>query len=115
MNAAFNSFIGTLVGAVVSIATAIFVEYYRRPKIKLDIETPPLEHNWEDAPRAGVRQIRFLRLIVSNETLPSFLRWMSRSPALRCRAAIAFHYFDDAKEIFQNRWLVDGLTHPNPH
>jgi hypothetical protein len=102
------TFLSTIFGALVSIGTVVFVEYLRRPSLTLSRGDPPLDARYDPPGSRPAAEVRFLRVILSNRTLPEFARWMTRSPALQCRAAITFHHFNDEQNIFgramEGRW-----------
>jgi len=102
------TFLSTIFGALVSVSTVVFVEYLRRPSLTLSIEDPPRDARYNPPGSRPVTDMRSLRVILSNRTLPGFARWMGRSPALQCRAAITFHHFNDEQDIFgramEGRW-----------
>jgi hypothetical protein len=105
--------LSTIFGGLVSIGAVVFVEYFRRPSLVLSKENPPLPDakyppGSPQVTNVRVTEARFLRVVVSNRTPPSFARWMVRAPALQCRAAITFHHLDDEQDIFgrvmEGRW-----------
>jgi hypothetical protein len=112
--------IGAIIGAIASIITsglvAMFVEFMRRPRLKLSIETPPRDAPRYNPPRNNVSEARFVRVIVHNEQLPGWARWMLRGPALQCKAAITFHHHDNEQNVFgevmNGRW--SGSQEPVP-
>src|SRR6516165_11540042 len=108
------TFAGVFFGAVVSMATAILVEYLRRPSLDLRI-APPADTVHTPSSRPFTKR-RSLSVILDNNTLPWWAKWMLRAPALQCRAAISFHYFDDQNDIFgramEGRW--SGSPEPVP-
>ena len=59
--------------------------------------------------------MRALRLIVHNEPLPGWAKWMVRAPALQCWATITFHH-RDGQNVFgramDGRWA--GSQQPVP-
>jgi hypothetical protein len=79
-----------ILGGLITILTAIGVEYLRRPVLKLAIEEPPLDLPSPD----GKGKRRNLRLKLRNESLPKFGRFIQRSAALQCRGEITFHNLD---------------------
>ena len=95
-------------------ATAILVEYLRRPSLDLRI-APPGDTEYTLSSRPFTKR-RSLSVILDNKTLPWWAKWMLRTPALQCRAAISFHYFDDHNDIFgramEGRW--SGSPEPVP-
>ena len=113
--------IGAIIGTITSIITsglvAMFVEFMRRPRLKLLIE-PPLDPPPYNPPRNNVSEARFLRLIVHNEPLPGWVRWMLRGPALQCKAAISFRHHDNGQNVFgevmNGRWSNSQEPVPLP-
>jgi hypothetical protein len=103
------TFLSTIFGGLVSIGTVVFVEYLRRPSLELSKEDPPRDARYEPPGSRPATEMRTVRVILSNRTLPGFARWMVRSPALQCRAAITFHHFDNEQDIFgrvmEGRWV----------
>jgi hypothetical protein len=101
-------FVGTLVGALVSIVTTVTVEYLRRPSLTLSIEDPPLDLRYDPPGSRPATEMRSLRVKLFNKTLPRGARWMVRSAALQCRAAVTFHHLADERDIFgramDGRW-----------
>jgi hypothetical protein len=94
-------------GGLITIATAIFVEWLRKPRLALCIETPPL-----DVP-ANLPQKRHLRLVLNNKRLIFGLRWMQRSAALQCRGTITFHN-KDGQDVFGKAMAVRWASSPQP-
>jgi hypothetical protein len=102
-----QTIIGVLIGGVVSLGVAIFVENMRRPKLTLSIETPPLDQPHQ----------RALRVKLFNEPLPSWAKWIVRAPALQCRAEITFHHRDGHDvfgRIMEGRWASSPEPVPSP-
>lgn len=77
-------------GAVITIMTAIFVEYLRRPKLKLSL-CSPADRRYKGRP---AKFLRALRVKVENIPLPWLARWMSRNPAMQCTGTITSHHLD---------------------
>jgi hypothetical protein len=115
--------LSTIFGGFVSIVTVIVVENLRRPSLQLSKEDPPLPDQTYP-PGGPFTEARFLRVILSNRAPPRLSRWVSRLPALQCRAAITFHHLTDEQDIFgramEGRWsrtpepVVQILTVPVP-
>jgi hypothetical protein len=99
--------LSTIFGGLVSIGAVIVVESLRRPSLQLSKEDPPLPDQTY-SPEAPATVARFLRVTLSNRTPPWFARWVTRLPALQCRAAITFHHSNDEGDIFgramEGRW-----------
>src|SRR5207245_1295547 len=95
-------------GGLITIATAIFVEYLRKPKLMLGIENSPL-----DVP-AYVPTKRHLRLKLRNKPLPRGLRWMQRAAALQCRGEITFHNLSGQNIFGGKAMAVRWASTPEP-
>jgi hypothetical protein len=96
-------------GGLITIVTAIGVEYWRRPRLSLSIEDPPL-----DLPAPGGRgRRRNLRLNLRNAPLPRIAKWMQRAPATQCRGEISFHHLD-GQNIFGKAMAVRWVKSPEP-
>lgn len=91
--------VGGIIAIIASIIAAIWIENLRRPKLTLEIETPP-----SDNPQMNMRN---LRVKLCNEPLSGWAKWMVRSPALQCRAEITFHHRDGHNvfgRVMEGRW-----------
>ena len=100
-----------VVGGLITIAITIGVEYFRRPRLELRIETPPCD--LLDRKGCPARDARHLRLIIRNEPLPALLHWMLRGAALQCRGEITFHHLD-GQDIFGRRMPVRWANTQQP-
>ena len=97
--------LGISIGAILAILFTMWVEYLRRPRLRLSIETPPHDH--------PNHQFRCLRLKLSNKPLPWWARWMLRAPALQCRGTITFHHLDGG-DFFGRAMPVRWSASPEP-
>jgi hypothetical protein len=88
-----------LIGGIITILTAIFVEWLRTPKLALSIEDPP-----HDVPTNAPLK-RHLRVKLRNKPLHPYFRWMLRSAALQCRGEITFHNLD-GQNIFGGKAMA---------
>jgi hypothetical protein len=99
--------IGVVLGGVIAVAVAIWIEQLRRPKMSLVIE-PPDEIIFTPA---NLRA-RSLKVRVSNSALTGLESFMVRAPALQARGVITFHRYGDGQDIFgkpmAGRW-ASGL------
>jgi hypothetical protein len=102
--------IAIICGGIITILTAIGVEYLRNPRLKLVIEDPPLDL---PAPGGGGMR-RNLRLVLRNEALPFGARWMQREAATQCRGEITFHHLNDGQDIFGRAMPVRWVNSPQP-
>lgn len=93
----------TLVGAIISIITTLFIDYLRKPKLDLTI-APPSDRQYSNRPASAVR---FLGVMVRNKPLPKYLQLLSRNVAQYCHGDISFHHLD-GQNIFgrtmEGRW-----------
>lgn len=96
--------LGAVFGGVVSVLVTIWVEYVRSPRLVLSREDPPPDY--VDPPGRPARQRRPVRVLLTNKPLWG-PRWITRLPALQCRATITFHHLD-GQNIFgramEGRW-----------
>ena len=86
-------------GGLITIATAIFVEWLRKPRLILGIEATPRDMT------LNAVQWRHLRLALKNKPLIFGFRWMQRSAALQCRGTITFHN-KDGQDVFGKAMAV---------
>ena len=103
--------LGVIGGAIIAILIAIGIEYLRRPNLNLDIESPPQDSNY--SANYPARESRYLRLVLHNQPLPRWARWMLRSPALQCRGTITFHHLD-GQNVFGRSMAVRWAGSPQP-
>src|SRR5215472_13470879 len=73
------SFLGTLIGAFVSIGTVVFVEYLRRPSLKLSKEDPPPDARYHPPGSRPATDMRTLRVKLFNKPLTWWAKWMVRA------------------------------------
>jgi hypothetical protein len=98
---------GVVAGGIITILITIWIESLRRPRLSLKIEQPPLDVAYPSSHPA--QNVRTLRLVLSNEALPHWARWMVNAPALQCRAAITFHHLDGQDvfgQVMEGRWAA---------
>lgn len=98
-----------VIGGVITILTAIGVEWLRRPKLRLAIEEKPVEY----LPSGDNPARRHLRLRLINDSLPRIARWMLRSAALQCRGEIRFHHLD-GQRVYDRAMSVRWARLPEP-
>lgn len=102
--------IGIIIGGIITILTAMGVEYLRLPVLTLTIEKPPLDRP-HGPDGQGTRRSRHLRLILSNKPL---LKFLQRSAALQCRGVITFHNLVDGQLYIQKAMPVRWVHSPEP-
>lgn len=103
--------LGIIFGGLITIATAMGVEYFRRPQLSLFIENPPCDITY--APQRPALNARHVRVKLRNAPLPLGLRWMQRAAALQCRGEITFHHLD-GQNIFGRQMAVRWANSPQP-
>lgn len=96
--------IGAFLGALLSLLVSIYIEFQRKPKLHFEIEDPP----HDSKPTGGIKDARFLRVLLCNEPMPRFLKWLDRNPAMQCYGEVQFYHFEDGAQIFSKpmpiRW-----------
>lgn len=100
-----------IIGALATVGIVVFVEYFRKPKLKLKI-ADPVDVNYANRPASSAR---YLGLMVENRPLPRKVRWLSRNTAIRCQGLITFHHLDGQNTFgrsMQARW--SGSPEPVP-
>jgi hypothetical protein len=102
--------LSVIIGGLITILTAIGVEYLRRPRLTLSIEDPPLDLPSPD----GKNMRRNLRLKLHNASLPFGARWMQRAAAIQCRGEITFHHLNDGQNVFGRAMPVRWVKSPEP-
>jgi len=106
--------LSVIFGGLITVLTAMWVEYQRRPRLRIYIEDPPVDLPvlavglW-----AGVAK-RHLRVRLRNEPLPRIARWMQRAAALQCRAEITFHHLNDGQDVFSRAMAARWAKSPEP-
>jgi hypothetical protein len=103
-------FLAFLLGAASSLCIVVLVESLRKPRLRLEVAP----HRDQTYP-AGypAHKVRFLEVSLSNEPLPRWLRWMSRSPASSCRATIEF-LSEDGADVFTRPMAARWSASPQP-
>jgi len=98
--------LGIIIGGFITIATAIGVEFLRKPRLGIRLCSPhDLKYN-DPIPRPA-RRMKILNVEVLNKELPLIARWMSRNPAIQCHGTISFHHLDGQNifgRVMEIRW-----------
>ena len=105
-----ESGIGVFIGCLITIATAMFVEWLRKPRLAIDI-TEAADNNY--GPQFPAQAGRFTYLRVHNRPLPALVRWMSRAPALQCHGVVTFHDMT-GQDIFGRSMPIRWSDAPEP-
>lgn len=96
--------LGMLVGAFLIVR----VEELRKPVLKLRL----LPSHTAPYPEGRPAKVGYVvTLAVSNEVLPWWGRWMSRSAAEQCRADISFHHMD-GQDVFGRSMVAKWVRTP---
>jgi hypothetical protein len=95
--------LGAFLGAVLSILAGIAIEYLRKPKLWLTIESPPADQTY---PAAPAKHARFVRVYLSNRPMPKLFQWLGRSAAYQCTGDVQFHHLDDGAAVFSRAMPV---------
>lgn len=103
--------LGIIFGGLITIVTAMGVEYFRRPQLRLAIESPPCDLTY--TPQHPALNARYLRVKLRNAALPVGLRWMQRAAALQCRGEISFHHLD-GQDVFGRQMPIRWANSPQP-
>ena len=104
--------LGILGGGLITILTAVLIEYARMPKLHLSIEGKPCDITYEPG-KSPAKDARYLRLVLRNAPLPRMLRWLQRSAALQCHGKITFHHLD-GQRVFDREMTVRWASCPEP-
>jgi hypothetical protein len=102
-----------LIGGLITVLTAVGVEYLRTPRLRLTIEEPECDMPYPDGTHPAMNA-RYLRLKLLNKPLPFGARWMQRAAALQCRGEITFHHLTDGQDIFGRAMAVRWASSPQP-
>jgi hypothetical protein len=106
-----KTLLGIIAGALITILTAVGIEYLRRPVLRLFIESPPLDL---PSPNDQTKTRRNLRLKLRNEPVRWIGGLIQRSAALQCRGEITFHNLSDAQRVFDRAMPVRWVSTPEP-
>jgi len=96
-----------ILGGLITIFVAVFIEQYRRPKLNISI-AEPIDRNYTNHP---AQKARFLLLKVEN--LKPILKFIPRNPALKCHGFISFHHLD-GQNYFGRLMLLRWSNSPEP-
>jgi hypothetical protein len=89
----------------------LWLEYLRRPRLRMSIEPRPIDSRYgDDAP---ARNVRTVRVILNNRPIFRLFKWMVRAPAQQCRASITFHHLD-GQDVFSRSMNGRWSNSPQP-
>ena len=104
------NFVAVLIGGLVTIGTAVLIEYLRSPRLQFRL-CSPTDHEYSQNHPA--MKVRFVHLSVENRTLPRCLKWMLRAAATECCGIVTFHHLDGQKVFDRSMEIRWGST-PEP-
>ncbi len=105
----WKTFFGVLFGGLITVLTAVIVERWRKPKIRIEV-AQAIDMSY---PAAPAQKARFVVVRVRNIALPRVCRWMLRNAAERCVATISFHHLDGQK-VFSDNMNARWSSSPEP-
>ncbi len=88
--------LGIIIGSVISIGTTIIIENFKKPDLYFQIEDPPIDMKYPNAP---AKKARFLRVQLWNNDI----KWLTRETAMHCNASIQVLHHDDLSPVFKNK------------
>ena len=99
------SFLQNILASLVGILIALWLDSLKRPHLSFSIGS---RHSIESGDTLGRPPMTWIRLLVHNRNVPSWLSWVYHGePALTCRATISY-YYEDGKEMpektIEGRW-----------
>ena len=98
-----------VIGGLITIVVTLLVEAYRRPKLRIEIVPPKVQHYQPGFP---AQRLRVLRLRITNE--PPRLRLIQRHAALRCQGEATFHHRDNGQNVFGRVMPLRWTDSPEP-
>ncbi|HEY4246939.1 MAG TPA: hypothetical protein VGM64_08790 [Lacunisphaera sp.] len=104
--------VGSFIGAMLSLLTSIYIEYQRRPKLSISIEEPPCNSVYP--PGRPARKAKFLRVVLRNNPMPKWLKWLGRETATQCSGQIEFCHLDDGVALFARKMPIRWSNSDEP-
>src|SRR5437879_2730507 len=105
-NSLRDVFLGVVLGGVFTVGTAVWIEWLRRPRLRLRI-IPPIDVTYDPILERPARRAKWPVIAIENKSLPLLAKWMSRSAAMQCHGTMTFHYLDGHQvfgEPLEIRW-----------
>lgn len=97
-----ETIISVIIGALISIFITIVYERLRKPHLRFEIETPPLDITYNGTEPA--KNARFLRVVLWNDPF----QLLVRETAMHCQGEIQFYHIEDGVPLFMKnmrlRW-----------
>src|SRR4051812_48185646 len=81
--------LGIFWGTVASLIATFVAERLKRPHVRFAI-AEPVDIDYISGPPRPATRARFVRLKITNEPLPRFLRWLGRNALISSQARIDF-------------------------
>lgn len=101
---------GAIVGAIAAGLITIWIETLRKPRLEMELLTP-VDMTFQNQP---AKEMISLRVKLTNKSLPGWIRWMYRSPALQCHGNISFHHLN-GKNVFGRSMILRWAAAPEPN
>ena len=97
--------LGAIIGSIMAGLIIIWIEILRKPRLELNL-MDPVDMTFQNQPATHMRA---LRVKLTDKSIPRWIRWMYRYPALQCHGNISFHYLDGQNVFGRSmtlRWLL---------
>ncbi len=107
-----STILSIVFGGLITILVAVSIEFLRRPRLSIEIDAPG---DNQYPPGYPAQRARSVRVRVANRALPRWARFISRSTASQCAAAITLHHLDGQRvqaRVMEGRWA--GTPEPVP-
>jgi len=102
--------LGAIIGSIIAGLITIWIETLRKPRLELSL-VDPVDMTFQDQP---AKEMRSLRVKLTNKSLPRWIRWMYRGPALQCHGNISFHHLD-GQNVFGRSMTLRWVAAPEPN
>jgi hypothetical protein len=102
--------LGAIIGSIIAGLITIWIETLRKPRLELELMAP-VDMTFQNQP---AHDMRSLRVQLTNRSLPRWIRWMYRNPALQCHGNISFHHLD-GQNVFGRSMILRWAAAPEPN
>lgn len=102
--------LGAIIGSIIAGLITIWIETLRKPRLEISLVNP-VDLTFQNQP---AREMRSLRVKLTNKSLPRWIRWMYRNPALQCHGSISFHHLD-GQNVFGRSMTLRWVSAPEPN